>query len=58
MIQGAVDYCDDPKESEGQEEFFSGRYERLLLDGVGHFPHRESPTQVADAIIRSLRVAR
>jgi pimeloyl-ACP methyl ester carboxylesterase len=49
MIQGASDYCDAPKESEDQEKFFSGGYQRLLLDGVGHFPHREAPERVADA---------
>ena len=32
----------DPKESEGLERFFAGRYDRLLLEGIGHFPHRES----------------
>ena len=52
MIQGGSDYCDDPKESESQENFFTQRYERLLLEGVGHFPHRESAVKVAQAIIR------
>ena len=51
MIQGASDYCDDPKESEGLERFFTGRYDRILLEGIGHFPHRESPIQVAEAVI-------
>jgi pimeloyl-ACP methyl ester carboxylesterase len=51
MIQGASDYCDDPKGSKDHEEFFTGRYERLLLEGIGHFPHRESPRKVAEAII-------
>ncbi|MEG6658053.1 alpha/beta hydrolase, partial [Pseudomonas aeruginosa] len=31
---------------------FSGRYQRLVLEGVGHFPQREAATQVADAILR------
>ncbi len=55
MIQGGSDSCDDPKESEGLEVYFTGRYERLLLEGIGHFPHRESPKQVADAVIRLIR---
>jgi pimeloyl-ACP methyl ester carboxylesterase len=55
MIQGGSDYCDDPKESEGLEKFFTGRYERLLLEGIGHFPHRESPIQVAEAVIRLIQ---
>jgi len=57
MIQGGSDYCDDPKESEGLEKFFTGRYERLLLEGIGHFPHRESPIQVAEAVIRLIQDA-
>jgi pimeloyl-ACP methyl ester carboxylesterase len=52
MIRGGSDYCDDPKESEGLERYFTGRYERLLIEGVGHFPHREGPQQVAEAVIR------
>lgn len=57
MIQGGSDYCDDPKESEGLERFFTGRYDRLLLEGIGHFPHRESPLQVAEAVIRLIQGA-
>ena len=58
MIQGVSDYCDDPKESEGQDRFFTGKYERLLLEGVGHFPHRETARQVAEAIIGWLQANR
>ena len=54
MIQGASDCCDAPKESEGQDEFFGGGYQRLLLEGVAHFPHREAPDAVAYAVIRLL----
>jgi pimeloyl-ACP methyl ester carboxylesterase len=55
MIQGADDRCDEPAGSAGQERYFSGGYERVLLDGVGHFPHREAPEAVAHAIERHLR---
>jgi len=51
MIQGASDSCDAPQESEGLDKFFVGGYQRLLLDGVGHFPHREAPGLVADAVL-------
>jgi len=51
MIQGGSDYCDDPEQSEGQERFFTSGYRRLLLQGIGHFPHRESPSQLAAAVI-------
>jgi pimeloyl-ACP methyl ester carboxylesterase len=55
MIQGASDFCDAPSESEGQERYFSGGYKRLLLDGIGHFPHREASAAVSEAILRHLR---
>jgi pimeloyl-ACP methyl ester carboxylesterase len=54
MIQGASDYCDPPSLSEGLEKHFTGRYERVLLDAVGHFPHREAPAAVATAILLHL----
>jgi pimeloyl-ACP methyl ester carboxylesterase len=54
MIQGASDFCDPPSESEGLEPYFTGGYQRVLLDGVGHFPHREAPDAVATNILRQL----
>jgi len=51
MIQGLSDYCDAPQESEGLEAFFTGGYRRVVLENVGHFPHREAPGLVADAIL-------
>ena len=50
MIQGAADRCDMPASSEHQEMHFSRGYRRLLLEGVGHFPHREASETVAEAI--------
>ena len=55
MIQGASDFCDAPSESEGLDRFFSAGYQRILLDGVGHFPHREAADVVADHTERHLR---
>ena len=55
MIQGAEDRCDLPAGSADQERFFTGGYRRLLLDGVGHFPHREAPDEVASNIDRHLQ---
>ena len=54
MVQGGADRCDLPSASADQERFFTGDYERLLLDGVGHFPHREAPELIADAIHRHI----
>jgi pimeloyl-ACP methyl ester carboxylesterase len=50
MIQGGDDRCDAAAGSSGQERFFTGGYRRVVLDGVGHFPHREAPEQVSSAI--------
>jgi len=50
MIQGGADCCDQPESSAGREGAFAGPYQRILLDGVGHFPPREVPDQVAEII--------
>jgi pimeloyl-ACP methyl ester carboxylesterase len=54
MIQGTSDFCDLASASEGHEKYFLNGYERVLLEGVGHFPHREAPAAVADAVLRLL----
>jgi pimeloyl-ACP methyl ester carboxylesterase len=51
MIQGGSDFCDRPSASAGMERYFSGGYRRTVLDGVGHFPHREAPGDVADLVL-------
>ena len=51
MIQGLSDYCDSPSQSEGLEAFFTGGYRRVLLENVGHFPHREAPGLVVEAVL-------
>ena len=55
MIQGEFDYCDAPKKSEGLDDFFTGGYRRIMINGVGHFPHREAPDEVAAAVNRLFR---
>jgi pimeloyl-ACP methyl ester carboxylesterase len=57
MIQGAADTCDAPSESEGRDAYFTGGYQRLLLDGVGHFPHREAADAVSAALLHHLHPA-
>ena len=54
MIQGGSDFCDAPEDSEGLDEAFTGEYRREVLDGVGHFPHREAADRVGDAIVLHL----
>ena len=55
MIQGGSDFCDEPAASTGLDGWFSGGYQRVVLDGVGHFPHREASAGVADLVDRHLR---
>jgi pimeloyl-ACP methyl ester carboxylesterase len=55
MMQGAADGRDEPDASANQDEFFTGSYRRLVVDGVGHFPHREAPDAVAQSIDKHLR---
>jgi pimeloyl-ACP methyl ester carboxylesterase len=50
MIRGGADTCDEPALSQGQERWFDGPYRRVVIDGVGHFPHREAPRAVADTV--------
>ena len=55
MVQGAADFCDEPQSSQGLDRFFTGGYTRLLLNGIGHFPHREAPQEVAEAVLGHLQ---
>jgi pimeloyl-ACP methyl ester carboxylesterase len=55
MIQGGSDFCDPASESEGLNRYFTADYERIVIGEVGHFPHREAPGTVADAILRHLQ---
>lgn len=49
-IQGAEDGVNPPAVSETVHEKFTGPFERILLQNVGHFPQREDP----DAVARNL----
>ncbi len=52
VLHGALDGASLPATSAHKEQFFSGRYERQVLPGVGHFPQREAPAKVAQAILK------
>jgi pimeloyl-ACP methyl ester carboxylesterase len=52
VIHGGADYCNHPDGSAGKERFFSGRYERVVLEGIGHFPQREAGAAVQAEILR------
>jgi len=55
MIQGDADMCDPPSESDDQEHYFTRCYRRVLLDGIGHFPAREAPNEVANEVVSHLK---
>lgn len=46
-FQGAEDGVNPPELSENLHERFSGPFDRILLQNVGHFPQREDPETVA-----------
>lgn len=51
VLHGAQDSCNHPDTSAGRQDLFAGRYARQVLDGVGHFPPREAPQAVAEAVL-------
>jgi pimeloyl-ACP methyl ester carboxylesterase len=51
MLQGGADPCGLPSGSEGRKALFSSRYDRFVLDGVGHFPQRQRPELVLDHLL-------
>ena len=51
VLHGALDGASLPATSDNKKHFFSGRYERQVMPGVGHFPQREAPQKVAEAIL-------
>jgi pimeloyl-ACP methyl ester carboxylesterase len=52
VLHGGEDYVNHPETSAGKERFFTGRYERVVLDGIGHFPQRENAAAVSREILR------
>ena len=59
-IQGGADGVNPPAVSESVADKFDGPFERVVLDGVGHFPTREAPRKVGELLLRHFgeRVAR
>jgi pimeloyl-ACP methyl ester carboxylesterase len=54
MIQGGRISAMRRVNQKGLRRISHGRYQRVLFDGIGHFPHREAPDAVATAIHRHL----
>ena len=55
MLHGEADGVTFPSSSANKEKFFTGPYRRTLLPGVGHFPQREAPKVVAEAVLDWLK---
>ena len=51
-IHGEADGVNPPFTSKSVPSKFSGKFEMIQLPGVGHFPTREAPDAVADALIK------
>jgi pimeloyl-ACP methyl ester carboxylesterase len=51
-LQGELDGVNPPETSEKVGEKFTGPFERIVLPGVGHFPTREAPAEVAARLVR------
>lgn len=54
-FQGELDGVNPPETSEKVGEKFTGPFERIVLPGVGHFPTREAPENVAIRLIDHFR---
>lgn len=50
VLHGAEDTCNSPDSSADKDHFFSGFYQRQVMTGVGHFPQREAPQRVFEAL--------
>lgn len=50
-LHGSVDGVHPVADSAGHGRYFTGRYERRVLEGVGHNPAQESPAEFARAVL-------
>ena len=55
MIQGGADSVTLPDTTAGKDQYFTGGYRRVVLDGVGHFPTREAAGEVNRLLLEFLR---
>lgn len=51
VLHGAEDGVNPVQSSAGKERWFTGAYKRVVMEGLGHFPQRESPQRIADEIL-------
>jgi pimeloyl-ACP methyl ester carboxylesterase len=57
QLHGALDRAVLPRTAQGSGRYVMADYEWRLLDGVGHFPHREAPELVSGEILRWAKAA-
>ena len=55
FIQGAADGVNPPETSEHLASKFTGSFTRIVLPGIGHFPTREAPAEVTQALVEHFR---
>ena len=55
VLHGDADGVSGLASSEGRESWFTNRYERRVLPGIGHFPQREAPGLIARHILEFVR---
>lgn len=55
VLHGEADGVGPPATSASHHSFFTGRYERRVLPGVGHNPPQEAPQAVAGALLELIR---
>lgn len=58
FITGSADGCSLPAMSDGQQQYFSDRYERQIWSDIGHFPQLEDPERTARAVLDWLDITR
>jgi pimeloyl-ACP methyl ester carboxylesterase len=51
-LQGELDGVNPPETSENVAAKFTGPFERIVMPGIGHFPTREVPAQVAARLLK------
>ncbi len=50
VLHGGTDGCKPPDDSQSHDKYFTGYYERRILDNAGHILCRENPDAVLSAI--------
>jgi pimeloyl-ACP methyl ester carboxylesterase len=58
QLSGAADPCILPGTVRASARWAHGRVETTLLDGIGHYPHQETPAVTNRALVRVLASAR